>query len=49
MPRLFSYFYIIPRGALAKDTSLSLQALGKYKNAWHLLAEASLDMLMRYL
>jgi hypothetical protein len=40
-------FYIVPRGALSKDTCLTQASLEKYKNAWHLLSQASLDMMMR--
>jgi hypothetical protein len=30
-------FYIVPRGALSKDTCLKVASLEKYKSAWHLL------------
>jgi hypothetical protein len=39
--------YIIPRGKLEKDTWRTRESLEEYKNAWHLLGEASLDMMMR--
>jgi len=40
-------FYVVPRGALSKDTCLTIETLEKYKNAWHLLSQVSLDMMMR--
>ena len=40
-------FYVVPRGALSKDTCLTLASLEQYKNAWHLLSQVSLDMMMR--
>jgi hypothetical protein len=42
-----SDFYIIPRGKLTKDTSLTPESLEPYKNAWHLLSDVSLDLMMR--
>ena len=40
-------FYVVPRGALSKDTSLTPATLEQYKNAWHLLSQVSSDMMMR--
>jgi hypothetical protein len=40
-------FYVVPRGALSKDTCLTPASLEQYKNAWHLLSQVSLDMMMR--
>jgi hypothetical protein len=40
-------FYIVPRGLISKDTCLTPESLNQYKNAWHLLGQASLDMMMR--
>jgi hypothetical protein len=40
-------FYVVPRGALSKDTCLTLASLEQYKNAWHLLSQVSVDMMMR--
>lgn len=32
-------FYILPRGILSKDTALSPDTLGQYRDAWNLLKE----------
>jgi hypothetical protein len=37
-------FYVVPRGALSKDTCLTLASLEQHKNAWHLLSQVSVDM-----
>jgi hypothetical protein len=41
-------FYVIPRGALSKDTHLSPNTLEKYRSAWDLLKSCSADQVERH-
>lgn len=41
-------YYIVPRGVLSRDTAVRPSALGKYRDAWNLLAETlSPDLIER--